>query len=205
MIKNIIFDIGKVLVTFDPVSVFYEKIKNKEQTTMITGHIFGDEIWTKYDAGLVTMQDMKEYYWQKYPQEYEMILYILDHWTIIMKGIEASITYIKLLKKRGYKIYLLSNINEESAQYLKKEEAFFDYVDGAILSYQHHVVKPDPKIYHLLLDTYHLEPTTCVFLDDRKENIDVARQLHMNGIVFTNPAQAFLELEELLKREETAC
>lgn len=205
MIKNIVFDLGNVLVSFDPYPYFLNIFHDQELVNRICQHIFCDDAWTSYDAGLVTIQDLNIYYRQKYPEEEQEIEYVLEHWTAFMKGMDESIAYLCNLKNRGYHIYLLSNINEDSAIYLKQRLAIFDKIDGAILSYEHKIVKPDPKIYQILFDTYHLDPKTCVFLDDREENITVARQLHMKGIVFTNPTEAFQELEEIVKKEEVEC
>lgn len=85
----------------------------------------------------------------------------------------------------------------------KEKMIFLPYVDGAIFSYEHKLMKPDERIYKLLLEKYNLKSDECVFIDDRVENIDSGKRLGIHGIVFENYEQASKELEQLLFMENT--
>ena len=76
---------------------------------------------------------------------------------------------------------------------------FYEYTDGGIISYREHLIKPDLQVYRLLLERYGLEASECVFIDDLKENVNAAKNLGINGIVFENYEQAKKELEDILK------
>lgn len=83
---------------------------------------------------------------------------------------------IKKLKEKSYSIYLLSNINEYTYNFVKKS-GLFDIVDGYVLSYQEHQIKPYVSIYNTLLNRYKLIPSECIFIDDNIKNIKTANDL----------------------------
>jgi putative hydrolase of the HAD superfamily len=103
------------------------------------------------------------------------------------------------LKEKGLKIYLLSNypksifaLHEERGKF-----TFIDKIDGRVVSGFEGMVKPDAEIYKLLMDRYGLKAEECVFIDDRPENIEAAKALGMEGIVFESYEQASEELEKI--------
>ncbi len=184
MIKNIVFDIGNVLVSFDPYAYFIEIFKDECKTRKLCEIMFQDESWSKYDQGMLQKKDLEMIYQEKYPEQKEELVYMLHHWEFLMKENPDINQYMKELKEKGYHLYVLSNISKDSADYLKKTQSFFSLIDGSILSYEYKIIKPDIRIYKKLFETYQLEPSTCIFLDDRKENIDMANKLGMKGIVY---------------------
>ncbi|MFR8213771.1 MAG: HAD family hydrolase [Longicatena caecimuris] len=202
MIQNIIFDIGNVLVTFDPYTYFLKYFKEETKTRTLCELMFSHEAWSQYDAGILLRKDLYEIYHQAYPQYQEEMDHMLTHWLKLMEPIPETLACMKELKQQGYGIYLLSNISQDSADYLKKTQDFFAYADGAVLSYELHTIKPDAAIYEELLRRYHLEPATCVFLDDGVQNIEKACSLGMQGIVVCDIQTALQELKELLEGEK---
>lgn len=91
--------------------------------------------------------------------------------------------FIKAVRKKGYKIYILSNAPIESRAFFK-QNGILQFFDGAIFSAEEKIVKPDKRIYKILLNRYNLRAEECLFLDDRKENIDSALELNFNRICF---------------------
>lgn len=196
MIKNFIFDIGNVIVDFDPVP-YFEKVLPGKRMSYVCGLVF-DEDWGKLDEGVYTGEEVKRIQLKKYPEYKEQILCIHEHWMEMMKLKEDTITFMKEVKRKGYQTYLLSNIGEESHTYLQRTYGFFDLVDGMVLSYQERLLKPDRRIYTRLLERYQLDARECIFFDDKKENIEMAKQVGMHGIVFQNIAQAEKEVENVI-------
>lgn len=192
MIRNVIFDIGNVLVDFDPV-LFFEQRYPKQSMHEVCGFVMDDD-WERMDEGVYTCEEVRQLKFAKYPQYQKQIQYIFDDWLDMMAIKQDSVAYMKELKKQGYKIYLLSNIGVESYNYLKGKYDFFDVADGMILSYQVHMIKPDKRIYALLVEKYHLKGEECIFFDDRIQNIESAKAVGIHGIVFTNVAQAKREV-----------
>lgn len=115
------------------------------------------------------------------------------------KPIKSSIKLIKKLKKKSHhKLFLLSNADRQTFAILVKHYAdFFSLFDGIVISANVNQVKPYPEIYHHLLNTYNLDPQTCVFIDDQEENIKTAKQLGIHGIIYTKTPMAEKELKQL--------
>lgn len=205
MIRNIIFDIGNVCVTFDPYAYFIEKFKDEEKTLKLCKLMFEHDAWLQYDQGIVYMEDLYEIYHKEFPQYNKEMDWMLAHWMELMKPIPTTFTLMKKLKEAGFHIYLLSNISEDSFVYLKTTQDFFQYVDGMTLSYKEKVIKPDVKIYERLLHTYHLHAEECLFIDDIPDNIDVAKIIGMHGIVYINAEQVEKDVMEQLEEGCTIC
>ena len=114
------------------------------------------------------------------------------------KGITAA-SLGRLLKARGYHVYILSNYSENMLDQTKDKLKFLPLMDGVVFSYKIKKMKPDPEIYEYLCDEYWLEPEESVFIDDRPVNIKGAETCGIHGIVFRSYEQAKKELDEFLK------
>lgn len=198
MIKNYIFDIGNVIVSFDPVS-YFEKRLPKKKMDYACSLVFNED-WEKLDEGIYTGEQIRQRQLKKHPAYYEQIQFIHDHWLEMMSLKEDTISYLKELKRQGNAIYLLSNIGEESHAYLQAKYGFFDLVDGMVLSYEERLLKPDVRIYQRLLEKYNLQAKECMFFDDKKENIATAKTLGMHGVVFEHLAQVKKEVEHVINQ-----
>ena len=202
MIKHIVLDIGNVLVTFEPVKHFSAYFKDEEKTKRLCSQVFGHDAWEKYDQGIYFMEDLKRIYQDAYPQDYEDISYILQHWLSLMKFKPETFTYAKQLQERGFEIYLLSNISEDSANYLKQTMPFFDAFEKGVLSYAVNINKPDKRIYEHLLHTYQLRPDETIFLDDSKLNVEQAQALGIHAFVFDTIENAIEDVERTIRSYE---
>lgn len=105
---------------------------------------------------------------------------------------------ISRLKEKGYGIYLLSNYSEVLFQTHTKGASFLDVIDGAAISYQVHVTKPNPKIYRILMEKYDLKAEECLFFDDRKENTKAAEELGIKAVTVQSEEHILKELDCLL-------
>ena len=103
---------------------------------------------------------------------------------------EDVIEYYNNLKTKGYKIYLCSNITEDTYNYIKNNFNIVQNADGEICSCFEHVSKPNVKIYNSLINKYNINPEESIFIDDTKKNIEIAEKLQFNTILFK-------ELEQL--------
>lgn len=187
-IKNVIFDIGNVLVDFHPIP-YFSSLMPEGQMEMVCPLIF-DDVWEAIDRGDYLCEHAKNIQLAKFPQYKEQIVCIYDHWMEMMSLYEDTLSFYQACQSHGYRVFLLSNIGLESHAYLRQKFPFFDLADGMVLSYQERCIKPDPKIFQILLDRYQLEPEECLFLDDKQNNVDTAKSCGMQAIVFTSAAQA---------------
>lgn len=197
MVKNIVFDIGNVLATFKPKDFLMDIFKDAKLADQFF-EVFFTKLWHEYDQGLYAKEQMIQKGLQKMPDQKEKIRNMMDVWTSYVIGIQKNIDLIHIYQKKGYKVYILSNIPEDSYIYLKEHYNFIDQVDGGIYSYQHKIIKPDVKVFEVLLDQYDLKANECIFIDDKKENIRAAERLGFYTIWLKDHAKLATLLKENL-------
>ena len=202
MIKHLVFDIGNVLVTFQPERYFINYFSTEEETKKICGKIFSNPLWLAYDQGLYSIEDLHKEYLKIYPDMKQELELVLSNWVKLLNPMEKSIRFLKVMKEKGYQIYLLSNISEDAVSYLTETQSFMELMDGKVYSYEEKINKPDPRIYQILLNRYQLKPEEVLYFDDLSSNIEQAKQLGMHGIVFKGResielAKSILEKGEL--------
>lgn len=195
MIKNIIFDIGNVLVDFHP-KVFFQDLLPRKYIDEICQIVFG-ETWDKLDEGSLSSEQVRYLYHEQYPALKQEIDIVMDHWMEMMTLKEDTYAFMKACKAKGLGIYLLSNIGAKSHAYLEKRYDFFALADGMVLSYQIHCNKPKEAIFNELLDTCWLKAEECIFIDDSEANIEQAKAMGFHGIVYTTMEQVENEVKAL--------
>lgn len=187
MIKNIVFDLGGVLIDFKP-EVFLEKLGyNPKEVEYFTKIIFYGKEWDNYNASKLNANQTKNELIQHYPQNVMDIQKIFDNinYKYILFEIKNTVEYLKELKNEGYHIYILSDLSKDSYEY-NKQFNFFQYIDGGIYSFEINSTKPNKNNYQTLLNKFNLIPTETIFIDDRLNNIEAANEFGIIGILFTN-------------------
>lgn len=181
MIKNIVFDLGNVLLKGSP-SIVLENLKLKSNEYQNLRKFF--ENWKELDLGNETLEDhiKKCKFDSLIDKETEKLL--LNYYKYRPFNNEM-LELMNRLKHNGYNIFILSNNNKEVYEYLKKLP-MFKCVDGWVVSCNYSVVKPDEEIYIKLFETFNIRPEESYFIDDSRENIKVAQKLGMKGFVFDN-------------------
>ena len=199
MIRNIVFDLGRVLVDFDPAAYLRGFAFDEETAGAVQTIVFGGEAWRRHDRGdYESIAALQTELMQAHPAYAAEIRQVLQPDWVKMHTLRQEMeTYLLALKQRGYRIYILSNLAEESHRYIARYP-FFAAIDGGVYSYQERVCKPDARIYRVLLERYSLQPEETVFLDDSAENIAAAKKLGMHGIVVADSLSAKSALETLL-------
>lgn len=179
--KNIIFDLGNVLLRFHPeqyLSQYYDQ-KTMEELMII---IFCSNEWVDLDLGYLMIQDVINIFVKRYPQYEKEITFVLNNWTDMMSPIQENVKILKKLKEKGYSLYVLSNFHKEAFESMKIKYDFLSLFDGGIVSAYVHVIKPDDKIYHLLLKECDLNAEDCLFIDDSLANIEASKRNGIDGI-----------------------
>lgn len=186
MIRNIIFDIGQVLANFRWKEYMDDLGFSEEQKERIGKVTVQNDYWKEVDRGVLSLEEIIEGCVRLEPElEKEIRLFYRDMSTIVVE-FKYSEELLCKLKEQGYRIYLLSNYSERNFAYVEKSFRFLRYVDGQVISYRIHHIKPEPEIYRTLLETYQLDPKECVFLDDLKENLEGAKAFGIETIHFTS-------------------
>lgn len=173
--KNIIFDLGNVLVTFRP-DDFLHDLFDDEKVIKACKEVYFSDLWNAYDRGIYTAKQMVSFGIRLYPQYSRQLKDMMEKWVTYVRPIDTMMDRIDSLKEKGYDLYILSNLPEDCYKYLMKHYAFMNAMKG-VFSFQEKRIKPDVRIYQILFDRYQLDPEDCLFIDDTKENVDQARKL----------------------------
>ena len=199
MIKNIIFDVGNVLVSYDPDACMEALGFDEKTRDAVNAAVFRNPIWDESDRGVLSPEELLERFIANAPEYADEIRLARNSAVRMHDLLPYAVDWVKNLKERGYHLYILSNFSKYAQEACAYKMEFLPYMDGVVFSYECKMIKPEPYIYQYLLDTYHLNPDECVFLDDREVNIEAAHKAGMHGIVFRNYEQGSAALEQLLK------
>ena len=199
MIKNIIFDVGKVLVEYDPDGMMKKLGFDEETLQTVNQAVFQNELWNESDRGVLSPEELLEAFIANNPAYEKEIRQVIDAVGDTISLMPYAVEWVKGLKERGYHLYILSNYAKYTYEKTSHKMEFLPYMDGVVFSYRCKLIKPEKEIYEYICKTYELKPEESVFLDDREDNVEAARNMGMHGIVFENYAQGSETLEQLLK------
>lgn len=182
MIKNIVLDVGGVI--FDDSKKNIQKLLNKNCDNIYKIAYGGG--FKKCLLGEISVQEHINSL--KNEKDFNDISYILKKENLIKSYplIKNNFEYIKGLRKRGYKLFLLTNITEDSYNYINELINIDETFDGGIYSYQEHLIKPDYDIYNLLINRFNLNKDETIFFDDKAKNVKAANEVGIKSYVFTS-------------------
>lgn len=194
-IGAIIFDLGNVLVQWNPANLYNKIFKSKEETDYFLNNVCTMDWHTVQDAGR-SPDEGTEALVKEHPAWEHPIRAFYARWKEMFSGpIEGSVQIMKELKEQGYKLYALSNWNAELYNRTVDDYPFLNWFDGKIISGEVKMKKPDEEIYHLLLQRFGLHPKQALFIDDNENNIATAQILGIQSILFTTPEALRTELQ----------
>lgn len=183
MIKNIIFDIGNVILKFNHdylLSHFYQG----EHYELLKEKVFFE--WELLDEGKISLSEHIEKVLKTLPKNlHGPAKSLLENWDYYMHKIDSVYELIFELKQKGYKLYVLSNMPLHFIERINKYPIFAEF-DGLVFSAPINLVKPNPKIYEFLLNKYSLVPEETLFIDDTKKNLDGASRFNIKTFLFSN-------------------
>ena len=197
MIKNIVFDVGLVLVEFNWQTYLDSFHFEKEKRDKIAKATFQSEVWDERDRGLLEEEDYIRKFQALAPEYADDIRRVIERSTECVVKMDYAETWTKYLKSQGYHLYILSNYSRYMLDRTKKEMPFLKYMDGTVFSCDVKQLKPEADIYQTLLDRFGLKAEECVFIDDRPVNCEGAQKAGIHTICFKSFKQAAAELEAL--------
>ncbi len=197
MIRNIVFDVGNVLVEYS-----WERML---QALHITGEAYDavakatalSPMWNELDRSLLSDEEILEGFIKNAPEYEKEIRLVWDNISESVHCYDYSVEWVQKFKKKGYQTYILSNYSKHGYELTRQELPFVEDMDGVLFSYEVKLVKPEPEIYQTLLNKFQLKPEECVFMDDNEKNVIAAREAGIHAIHFKNKEQAEAELEAL--------
>lgn len=197
MIKNIVFDIGNVLVEFKPME-FLRNIYNDDKVIdSVYNAVFKSKCWPELDRGTMTEEEAAEEFCISCPECEASIREVVKRWYEMLIPMEDSIKILIELKAKGYKIYALSNYQVKGFEKIYRENDFFKEMDGMVISCRIKSIKPEREIYEYLLNEYKLLPDETLFIDDTVENLKGAEEFGIKTFQFTTADKLRLELKNL--------
>lgn len=195
MIKNIILDVGKVLVEWDTEYAFREMGLDGEIGRAVAAATVASPDWNELDRSLLTDEEILAKFIANAPEYEKEIRMVWDNIALPIWQYDYARPWILAMKRNGYRVYILSNYSRYTYEHTGEALSFLEDVDGALFSFQVKQIKPEPDIYRSLLAKYSLIPQECIFLDDRRENVEAAEAQGIAGIRFTGYEEALLELK----------
>ena len=186
----IVFDVGQVLVMFDPQTIADEFGLNET----LYRAVFESGLWMWMDTGLLTTGEIADMMCHAAHtdsrKDYLKIVDLLENFPRMEKPFSGSLM-LSELKRLGKKLYYLTNYGTPMFERTMERFPFFEFFDGGIVSGREHIIKPMPRIFELLCERYHFRPEEALFIDDSAVNIEAASKLgfdvwHFEGQVIEN-------------------
>ncbi len=185
--KNIVFDMGNVLINYDPDNVTRQYTDDPARIREVHNVLFCSQEWLKLDAGLLSEEDALQKVLRRFQTEEDRELAAKSFWNwdrFNMSPAPGMEELIRDLKQRGHGIYVLSNASIRLPKVYRNYMPAAELYDGVFFSAEHKCIKPQQEIYEKFLRMFHLDPAECFFIDDLPENIRGAEQAGMGGYCF---------------------
>lgn len=198
MIKNIVFDLGNVLINFRPSEFFDKKNYPENMKATILSDIFGSNEWLMLDNGEISTPEAIEGIALKSSLKKEEIAHIFKLRTELMFPLDENVRLLPELRKQGFRLYFLSNFPMDMYEEVKTGFYFFKYFEGGVISAEAKYSKPDIRIYQILLERYSLIPGECLFIDDLEINVRAAEAIGINGLVTLGSLEISKEIEKAI-------
>ncbi|PWJ69386.1 putative hydrolase of the HAD superfamily [Ruminococcaceae bacterium R-25] len=193
MIKNVVLDMGNVLLDFRPEYVMDQFCSSEEEKDVIRRELFEGPEWPLGDRGDIKDKDRFDLVKVRVPEKYhEALKNCALHWDICMDPLDGAKEFCEKVKEKGYKIFVLSNASDLFYVYFPKFLPL-DFFDGVFVSSDYLMLKPDVEIYKTFLDKYGLKGEECLFIDDRQDNIEGAGKAGLNTFRFEGDYEKVLD------------
>ncbi len=197
-IKNIIFDFGGVLMDWDPRYFFKDYFQDDEKMEFFLKNIAHNDWNAEQDRGR-TLKEGTELHIAEHPDWEKEIRAYYDNWSAMLRSdIPKNVEVLRKLEHTDYELFGLTNWSHETFPYALENYDFFKIFGGKIVvSGEEKLIKPDPKIWQILLDRYQIKSEESVFIDDNAKNIEVAKELGFKTIHITPETDLEKELNKL--------
>lgn len=196
-INTIIFDLGGVLIDWNPRYLYRKIFKTEEEVTWFLENICTSEWNDQQDGGRSFEEATKELI-QKHPEWEEPITAWYGRWHETIAGpIEGTVQILKEIKEsKKYALYALTNWSAETFPWALDNFDFLHWFEGIVVSGVEKSRKPLPDFFQILFDRYAIKPSEALFIDDNLHNIEGAKALGMNTLTFKSSEQLLKDLQE---------
>lgn len=192
-IDCIVFDLGGVLIDWNPRYLYRKLFKNETEMEYFLTHICHGQWNEMQDAGRTFDEAVNERV-SRFPEHSEFIRAYRDRWPEMIAGaIDGTVEILKALSTQGaYRLYALTNWSAETFPYARRTFPFLNLFEGIVVSGEEKMIKPDHRFFNVLIERHDIRPQRSVFIDDSAKNIAAARELGFQTVQFTT-SNALLE------------
>lgn len=184
MIKNIVFDMGKVLIRYDAYEYVNKYVADQAVVPLLCEEIFQSVEWIQMDRGILEEEDAIRSICRRLPDElHHYVPMLIENWHMEIPPYDEMETLAKELKEKGYHLYLLSNTSKRFHRFCVNIPAL-QYFDGTFISADYRMLKPELVIFQTFYQHFQLNPSECYFVDDNNANIEAAKMTGMSGFIY---------------------
>jgi 2-haloacid dehalogenase len=185
------------LVDWDPRYLFRQLLSDEAAVESFLAEVCTPEWNAKQDAGRSWAEGVAEAS-ARFPEHAELVAAYDERWWETIGGqIDGTVEVLRELRESGVGLYAITNWSAEKFDLTFPRFEWLSWFDGIVVSGHERIVKPNRRIYQILLDRYGIDPASAVYIDDIEFNVEAARDLGMTGLVFTTPERLRADLEEL--------
>jgi putative hydrolase of the HAD superfamily len=197
-VRNVIFDLGGVLLDWNPDKIACRFEAESEPRDRLKEAVFGHPDWQLFDRGTLTEAVLIERMQTRTGRNTEQISAIIDAVRDSLVEKPDTVKLLRALHRRGAHLYCLSNMPTSIYDHVRRRHVFWDAFRGIVISGEVRMMKPEPEVFEHLLEKFELRPEETVFVDDLLGNVDGAKRVGLQGILFKDAAQCQRELDRLL-------
>jgi len=194
---NFVFDFGGVVFTWEPEVIIANNFTEPEIQDLVRTEIFSHIDWLELDRGTLPLQEAILRAADRTGLTVSTVTELMHKMPLTLVPIPETIELLYRLKAQGHKLYYLSNMHVAAIEHLERTYSFWDVFEGGIISCRVHLIKPELPIYTTLLETYGLNGSETVFIDDTEVNLTAAAQVGIQTIHFENPSQCVEQMKAI--------
>lgn len=196
-INAFIFDLGRVIVDWNPGYLLREIVPDEAELKHLVEEVLDLEWFRAVDAGYPLSKAIAERA-EIYPDYAEAMQVYVERWPETIRGLfEGTVQIVRELHAAGHPLYVLSNWASETWARVEGDFAFLEFFDDVIISGHVGVAKPDAAIFELARDRFAVDPAKTLFIDDGLKNVEAARAVGFNAVLFETPEGLRRDLNEL--------
>lgn len=191
---NVVFDLGGVVFNWQPDVLVRSVFDDPKTQTLVRTEIIDHPDWIELDRGTLALNAAIDRGASRTGLSHHAVARLFDAVPASLTPIEAMIDLIREVGASSHKLFVLSNMQPASADFLESTHDIWNLFDGIVFSCRIQKVKPEPGIYEHLLTEHQIESTKTVFIDDLRENLEAASAFGIRTIQFIDPAQCRADL-----------
>ena len=197
MIKNVVFDVGNVLVRWDPLAITTRVFHDNPDPDQLMQRIFKSQTWYDLNLGYISEKDVIARYKNDLGIDQEKLEYLMQVVKESLTPIEGSFELLEKLYHASIPLYALTDNTHEIMAYLKEKYNFWGLFKGVVVSAEVGYLKPSKLIYEHLLNKYQLIAHETLFIDDHMPNVEGAKAVDMQALVFKSVSKCIEDLQKL--------